>query len=153
MEIKVEGKNKKYSELVKDIYCGKFSDLTTFLFFKYSSYLYKNSDSYFSNNMSKIANDSLIHMDIFGRLITMLGGIPNFNEYVNDEIYYVLEKDKLIEISIRLVKEKIIKYTNALNMIKDNYIEEILKNFIIEERRNLEILELLQLKYKHNHFN
>jgi len=150
MEIKVEGKNKKYSELVKDIYCGKFSDLTTFLFFKYSSYLYKNSDSYFSNNMSKIANDSLIHMDIFGRLITMLGGIPNFNEYVNDEIYYVLEKDKLIEISIRLVKEKIIKYTNALNMIKDNYIEEILKNFIIEERRNLEIIELLQLKYKHN---
>ena len=153
MEIKVEGKNKKNSDIVKDIYCGKFSDLTTFLFFKYSSYLYKNSDSYFSNNMSKISNDSLIHMDIFGRLITMLGGIPNFNEYVNDEIYYVLEKDKLIEVSIRLVKEKIIKYTNALNIIKDRYIEEILKDFIIEERRNLEIIELLQLKYKHNHFN
>ena len=43
--------------------------------------------------------------------------------------------------------------SNALNIIKDRYIEEILKDFIIEERRNLEIIELLQLKYKHNHFN
>ena len=141
MEIKVEGKNKKYSELVKDIYCGKFSDLTSFLFFKYLSYLYRNSDSYFSNNMSKISSDSGI---------TLLGGIPSFNNFINDEKYYLLEKDKLIEIGIRLIKEKIIKYTNALNMIKDNYIEEILKNFIIEERRNLEIIEVLQLKYKHN---
>ncbi|MBR2712643.1 MAG: hypothetical protein IKE73_02920 [Bacilli bacterium] len=150
MEIKVEGKNKKYSELVKDIYCGKFSDLTSFLFFKYASYLYRNSDSYFSNNMSKISSDSGIHLDIFGRIITLLGGIPSFNNFINDEKYYLLEKDKLIEIGIRLIKEKIIKYTNTLNMIKDNYIEEILKNFIIEERRNLEIIELLQLKYKHN---
>ena len=35
MEIKVEGKSKKYAELLKDNYSGKFSDLSSFLLYKY----------------------------------------------------------------------------------------------------------------------
>ena len=31
MEIKVEGKNKKYANLLKQNYCSKFSDLTSYL--------------------------------------------------------------------------------------------------------------------------
>ena len=46
MEIKVQGKNKKYSELLKLSYCGKFSDLTTFLLFRYESYLFHKTDAY-----------------------------------------------------------------------------------------------------------
>ena len=152
MEIKVQGKNKKYSELLKLSYCGKFSDLTTFLLFRYESYLFHKTDSYFSNNMSKISNDSLIHLDIFGRLITLLGGIPNQIDFNINNIFYNEDKEKLIEINIRLIKEKIILYTNNLNQIDDEYIKEILSNFIVEERKNLEILELLQLKYKREHF-
>lgn len=152
MEIKVEGKNKKYIELLKENYCGKFSDLTTFLLFKYEYEYFNNQDSYFSNNMNKLASDSLIHMEIFGRLITLLGGSPQYSNINVNDIYYVLEKDKLIEVNIRLTKEKIISYTNNLNLIDDNYIKDILNSFIIEERKNLEILEMLQLKYKRENF-
>ncbi|MBQ3475634.1 MAG: hypothetical protein IJH20_05640 [Bacilli bacterium] len=152
MEIKVQGKNKKYSELLKLSYCGRFSDLTTFLLFRYESYLFNKTDSYFSSNMLKISNDSLIHLDIFGRLITLLGGIPNQIDFNINDIFYNEDKEKLIEINIRLIKEKIILYTNNLNQIDDDYIKEILSSFIVEERKNLEILELLQLKYKREHF-
>ena len=152
MEIKVQGKNKKYSELLKLSYCGRFSDLTTFLLFRYESYLFNKTDSYFSSNMLKISNDSLIHLDIFGRLITLLGGIPNQIDFNINDIFYNEDKEKLIEINIRLIKEKIILYTNNLNQIDDEYIKEILSSFIVEERKNLEILELLQLKYKREHF-
>lgn len=151
MEFKVENKNKKYSEIIKKIYCGKFSELESLLFFKYSYYMYKNRDSYFSDNMNKISNDSLSHMDIFGRIISLLGGVPDYRLF-NNEDYYVEEKEKLIEIGIRIIKQKIIEYTNCLNSINDSYINDILKSFIIEERKNLEILELLQLKYKREHF-
>ena len=78
----------------------------------------------------------------------MLGDIPNFNDYKIDEIFFLEDKEKLIEINIRLTKEKIILYTKNLNEIDDQYIKNILTNFIVEERKNLEILELLQLRYK-----
>ena len=148
MDIKVEGKNKKYAELIKKNYCSKFSDLTSFLLYKYENYLFSETDTYFSNNINKLSNDSLAHLEIFGRIITMLGDIPNFNDYKIDEIFFLEDKEKLIEINIRLTKEKIILYTKNLNEIDDQYIKNILTNFIVEERKNLEILELLQLRYK-----
>ncbi len=148
MDIKVEGKNKKYAELIKKNYCSKFSDLTSFLLYKYENYLFSETDTYFSNNINKLSNDSLAHLEIFGRIITMLGDIPNFNNYNIDEIFFLEDKEKLIEVNIRLTKEKIILYTKNLNEIDDLYIKNILTNFIVEERKNLEILELLQLRYK-----
>ena len=140
MEIKVQGKNKKYNELLLLNYCGKFSDLTTFLLFKYEYYLFYKTDTYFSSNMNKLASDSLTHLDIFGKLILLLGGKPDHNTFKINELFYETNK------------EKIILYTNHLNQIEDQYIKEILTNFIIEERKNLEIVELLQIKYKREHF-
>ena len=148
MDIKVEGKNKKYAELIKKNYCSKFSDLTSFLLYKYENYLFSETDTYFSNNINKLSNDSLAHLEIFGRIITMLGDIPNFNNYNIDEIFFLEDKEKLIEVNIRLTKEKIILYNKNLNEIDDQYIKNILTNFIVEERKKLEILELLQLRYK-----
>ena len=148
MEIKVEGKNKKYAELLKQNYSSKFSDLTTFLLYKYENYLFSEIDTYFSNNMNKLSNDSLVHFEIFGRLISMLGGIPEHTNFSINDIFYETNREKLIEINIRLTKEKIILYTKTLNEIEDIYIKEILTSFIVEERKNLEILELIQLKYK-----
>ena len=152
MEIKVQGKNKKYVELLNDIYCGKFSDLTTFLLFRYESYIFNNKDTYYSSNMLKLSNDSLDHLDIIGKIIHLLGGIPTHLEYNPNELFYETDKEKLIEINIRITKEKIILYTRNLNEIEDTYIKEILNNFIVEERKNLGILELLQLRYKKGHF-
>lgn len=152
MEIKVQNKNKRYGELLKEAMCGKFSDLSCFLLYKYESYLFSQSDTYFSNNMSKFASDSLDHINIFGKVITLLGVKPDFLNMELDEKFYLDNKEQLIEINIRLLKEKIIKYTKSLNEIEDDYIKEILSSFIIEERKNLEILELMQLKYKREHF-
>ncbi len=154
MEIKVEGKNKKYAELLKQVYSSKFSDLTSFLLYKYETYLFSESDNYFSSNMNKLSNDSLAHLDIIGRIIAKLGSSPNHVDFNAYDIFYIDDKEKLIEINIRLTKEKIILYTRNLNDIDDKYIKEILRNFIVEERKNLEILEIIQLKYKRekNHY-
>lgn len=148
MEIKVEGKSKKYAELLKENYSGKFSDLSSFLLYKYEYVYFSKSDSSFALNMNKLANDSLVHFEIFGKLIKLLGGVPNFNNFIINDFFYLDTKTKLLEVNIRITKEKIIKYTKNLNEIEDYYIKEILKKFIIEERKNLEILELLQLKNK-----
>lgn len=148
MEIKVEGKNKKYAELLKKNYSGKFSDLSSFLLFKYEYALFSKSDSSFALNMNKMASDSLAHLDVFGKIISLLGGNPNYSNFIINDLLYLDTKIKLIEVNIRVIKEKIILYTKHLNEIDDIYIKDILKNFIIEERKNLEIMELLQLKAK-----
>ena len=154
MEIMVEGKNKKYAELLKKDYTSKFSDLTSFLLYKYENYLFCETDSFFSKNMNKLSNDSLAHLEILGRIISMLGEEPDHIGFQIYDIFYINDKAKLIEINIRLIKERIISYTKHLNEIDDKYIKEILSNFIIEERKNLKIMEMLQLKYKreNNHY-
>lgn len=148
MEIKVEGKNKKYAEYLKECFNGKFSDLSTFSLFKYQYMYFNKNDNLFSLNMNKFSNDSLLHLEIIGKLISLLGEQPELiiDNFINQ--FYITDKKTLLEINIRLTKEKIILYTKNLNRIEDKYIKEILKKFIIEERKNLEILELLQLKNK-----
>ena len=136
MEIMVEGKNKKYAELLKKDYTSKFSDLTSFLLYKYENYLFFETDSYFSKNMNKLSNDSLAHLEILGRIISMLGEEPDHIGFQTYDIFYINDKAKLIEINIRLIKERIISYTKHLNEIDDKYIKDILSNFIIEERKN-----------------
>lgn len=148
MEIKVEEKNKKYAEILKKNYVSRFGDLTSFLLYKYEVYKFNEIDHYFSSNMNKFSKDSLTHFGIIGRLISMLGGNPNHNGFSIQEIFYEEDKEKLLEVNIRLTKEKIIMYTNNMNEIEDKYINEILKNFIVEERKNLEILEMMQYRYK-----
>lgn len=148
MDIKVEGKSKKVAELLKQDYSSRFSDLTAFLLYKYQTYLFFESDKYFSSNMNKFSKDSLSHLEILGRIITLLGGTPDHTNFEIDSIYYEYDKEKLIEVDIRITKERIISYTKHLNQIEDIYIKKILTNFIVEERKNLEILEIMQLKYK-----
>lgn len=148
MQINVERKNKKYASLLKEVYNGKFSDLTTFILFKYQYFYFFRIDNSFSNNMNKLSNDSLLHLEIIGKIITLLGDDPKpvINDYINQ--FFRCDIRLLLEINIRLTKEKIILYTNCLNKINDAYIKEILEKFIIEERKNLKILEILQLKNK-----
>lgn len=148
MEIKVEGKSKKYAELLKNSRSGRFGDLSSFLLYKYEYALFSKLDPSFALNMNNLASDSLSHLEIFGKLITLLGGKPDYSNFIINDLFYLDSKTKLIEVNIRITKEKIILYTNTLNNINDKYIKEILRKFIIEERKNLEILELLQLKAK-----
>ena len=148
MEIKVEGKNKKYADFLMENYCGKYSDLTSFLLFKYEYILFNKTDNSFSLNMGKLSADSLSHLEIIGKLIALLGNNPKLipNDSINN--FYFTDKTTLLEMNIRLTKEKIISYSKNLNLIDDIYIREILKTFIVEERKNLKILEILQLKNK-----
>lgn len=148
MEIKVEGKNKKYANYLKECYSGKYSDLTSFLLYKYEYILFSKIDSSFALNMNKLSVDSLAHIEIVGKLISLLGEKPTLlpNNYINQ--IFLEDKTTLLEMNIRLTKEKIILYTKNINQIEDSYIKEILTNFIVEERKNLKILEVLQLKNK-----
>ena len=148
MIINVESKNKKYADYLKECYCGKFSDFSTFLLFKYQHLFFINQDKSFSLNMNKLSNDSLLHLEILGKLITLLGETPDIIMDSNIDQFYINDKSTLLEIDIRLTKEKIILYTKNMERIEDKYIKEILELFIIEERKNLKILEILQLKNK-----
>lgn len=152
MEIKVESKSKKNADIIKENYCGKYSDLLSFLLYKYQYIYFLNEDSYFASNMNKLSNDSLVHFEIIGKLIKLLGDDPIINNIDLNENYFTTDKEKVLEIDIRLTKEKIINYTKSLNNINDDNIKDILNDFIIEERKNLEILEILQLKYKREKF-
>ena len=82
MEIKVEEKNRKYGNYLKEILCGKDSDLVTFLLFKYEYMYFNKSDNLFASNMNKLSNDRLYE----------LKGIANDQ---GKESYEVMSKEEL----------------------------------------------------------
>ncbi len=153
MEIIVEKKNKKDARYLKECYCGRYGNLSTFLLFKYEYIYFSKIDNNFSLNMNKISDDSLSHFEIMGKFINLLGEKPEFETSDFITQFFFTDKTKVLEINIRLMKEQIILYTNCLNKIEDVYVKDILKKFIIEDRKNLEILEILQLKNKPTKYN
>ncbi len=153
MEIKVEGKNKKYAKILQESFCGMNGNLSEFLLLKYEYIVFCKTDNSLALNVNKLSNDVLAQLEIIGKLIYMLGENPEL--IVDDKIYerYLCNKQLLLETNVKITKEKIILYTNALNSINDNHIKTILEKLIVDERKNLKIFELLNLKNKMKKYN
>lgn len=148
MELKVTEKNKKYVDILKNEIEGEDGELQVFYLFKYQSLNKYLVDTNIYNNLEKLSTEALNHYEELGKILQLLGGnieLKNiiFNDYLNEN-----NIEKIFEIDIRKLKQRIISYTNSFSKIEDKYIKEVLQKYIIDYRNSLKILEMLQLKYK-----
>ena len=148
MELKVQGKNKYYSELLKKQVEESNGELELFLIFNTQSLNQYLNDTNLFTNLKQIGYESLNHYETLGKVIQMLGGNVSLNDIMIEKKYKENDINKVIETDIRKIKERIISYSKILIEIKDEYIKEIINKYIVDYRNSLNILEMLQLKYK-----
>ena len=148
MELKVQGKNKYYSELLKKQVEESNGELELFLIFNTQSLNQYLNDTNLFTNLKQIGYESLNHYETLGKVIQMLGGNISLNDIMIEKKYKENDINKVIETDIRKIKERIISYSKILIEIKDEYIKEIINKYIVDYRNSLNILEMLQLKYK-----
>lgn len=150
MELKVQGKNKYYSELLKKQVEESNGELELFFVFNTQSLNQYLNDTNLFTNLKQIGYESLNHYETLGKVIQMLGGNISLNDIMIEKKYKENDINKVLETDIRKIKERIISYSKILIEIKDEYIKEIINKYIVDYRNSLNILEMLQLKYKKN---
>lgn len=148
MELKVTEKNKKYADILKNEIEGEDGELQIFYLFKYQSLNKYLIDTNIYNNLEKLSTEALNHYEELGKILQLLGGNIELKNIIFDDYLNENNIEKIFEIDIRKLKQRIISYTNSFSKIEDKYIKEVLQKYIIDYRNSLKILEMLQLKYK-----
>ena len=148
MELKVTEKNKKYADILKKEIEGEDGELQIFYLFKYQSLNKYLIDTNIYNNLEKLSTEALNHYEDLGKILQLLGGNIELKNIIFDDYLNENNIEKIFEIDIRKLKQRIISYTNSFSKIEDKYIKEVLQKYIIDYRNSLKILEMLQLKYK-----
>ena len=140
MELKVTEKNKKYADILKKEIEGEDGELQIFYLFKYQSLNKYLIDTNIYNNLEKLSTEALNHYEELGKILQLLGGNIELKNIIFDDYLNENNIEKIFEIDIRKLKQRIISYTNSFSKIEDKYIKEVLQKYIIDYRNSLKIL-------------
>lgn len=143
-EIDIKEKNLYYAKLIKNCYCGIYSELTLVNQYNYQHFLVK---SYLKEVFNKISLVEKKHLDILGDIIISLGGNPSFiiekrNKYFYWNSKYINTDTTLKNILINNInneKELINEYRKIATIIENESIIAILNRIILNEELHIKI--------------
>lgn len=151
-EIKVSGQNKYYAKLLLDDYAGTVSEFSAINQYLYHHFAIDNKYQDIRNALENISIVEMYHMEILARIIKMLGLEPIYVGTLNKfwDAKYVYYGKNLCDqlIADRQSEVDAIKnYEKKILMIKDPYIQDIIKRIILDEKIHLEIFNKYIKKY------
>ena len=151
-KIQVKSQNKKYAKILSTDFCGKISEFTAISQYINHELRLDNKYSNASKTLLSISKIEMIHMQIIGEIIILLGGSPNYCFYDYDSynfwtpqyVEYGTNYVNMILLDINSEYKAIKQYEDHINAINDNYIKAILERIIKDEKYHIELLtELL----------
>jgi len=156
-EIKVEGENLYYADILLNDYTGIVSETSAVFLYSYE-HIYKFKENIeFSEVMEQISIVEMHHLEILGKLITLLGGNPifkvkeNYNNYLtywsSSFIDYENNIIDMLKTNIKGEEQAIKNYKCHASIINDKYIKGILYRIIEDEEKHIECFKILLQKY------
>ncbi len=151
-EVRVEGINLYYADLLLEDYSSMTSELTSILQYIYQHFDKFNLNSNFSNTLSSIAMVEMKHLSLLGETIKLLGKKPKFiltnNNYgltyfSSSFVDYEDDIKKMLESDINLEKEAINRYLYHISIIDDEYVKRLLYRIVEDEKVHLRCFEML----------
>ncbi|MFA5602555.1 MAG: manganese catalase family protein [Bacilli bacterium] len=151
--IKVQSKNKYYAEILMNDYAGIVSEMSAINQYLYA-YFISDTNKEIAELFENISITEMLHLEILAKLITLLGEKPVYRGGYNTNNYwsgkYIFYKDNIknqLEYSIETEKKAIQNYLNDINLIKDRYIQDVLKRIILDEEVHIKLFEQSLNKY------
>lgn len=156
-EIKVEGKNKYYAELLLDDYAGINSELTAITRYIFQDFNYFKEYLNLAETLGKISMVEMKHLELLGKTIKLLGVEPKFkfntnqyytplywnSSYVNYDIFI----DSMLRENILSEQNVINNYRYHITIIGDKYIKNLLERIIEDEEVHIECFKELLREY------
>ena len=150
-EIRVEKENLYYADLLSEDYAGMVSETTAVMLYSYQHFDKFNSDKEFSKIIEEIGRVEMMHLEMLGKTIKLLGKSPIYKvcEALSDNcvfwnskyVNYKTSLKDMLKIDIFSEESAIKTYTEHKKIIKDKYIREMLSRIILDEKRHLEIFK------------
>ena len=150
--IQVAEKNLPYANLLSIDYCGAVSEMSAIT-------QYINNENRLSGEKCKtavtilgIAMAEMMHLQKLGEMIGLLGGKIDFvarhrngrSRMWTPEFLTIPEQEKrMIEADIEAERAAINQYRVHINMIQDEFVNEVLERIILDEEYHIMILQAL----------
>jgi len=153
---KVSSPNEKYSKLLLYDYTGLNGELAAILTYTYQSLNLKLPND-LRNAIIKVSEVEMIHLELLGKTISMLGTDPKFRTisildnskhfYNTENVNYSYTVCDVIKNNIKAEKTAIKYYKEHRDMINDPYIKDLLTRLILDEEIHVSIFEFFYEKY------
>ena len=151
--IMVEKKNSYYADILSEDYAGGVSELTAVLLYSYQHFLKFDTDGDFSKTIEEISIVEMLHMEMLGKIIKLLGKEPVYSTceafrgdcimWNSNNVNYASDLRQMLKIDINSEKQAIVNYKHHLNLIDDKHIKAVLSRIILDEQHHLKIFETL----------
>lgn len=152
-KVRVEEKNPYYADLLSEDYAGIKGELTAITQYSYQHMEKFSSNIEFSKIMEEIAKAEMIHLELLGKTIKLLGKDPIYSTceafrgdcimWNSNFVNYSTDLKDMLKIDISSEEAAIKTYTLHKKLIGDKYIKEMLDRIIMDEKRHLEIFNCL----------
>ena len=150
--LQVSERNQAYANLLSIDYCGSVSEMSAIT-------QYINNENRLSGEKCKtavtilgIAMAEMMHLQKLGEMIGLLGGKIDFvarhrngrSRMWTPEFLTIPEQEKrMIEADIEAERAAINQYRVHINMIQDEFVNEVLERIILDEEYHIMILQAL----------
>lgn len=149
-EVKVMGPNAYYATLLKEDYTGLVSEFTAISQYIYHSFMIETIDKEISKMLQCIAIVEMHHLKILAELITLLGGNPIYysqNSFWNGTyVDYGCNLLEQLKSDLEAEYEAIYNYRQHIELIKDPYIQTILKRIVEDEEMHVQLFKSMIAK-------
>lgn len=150
-KVRVMKKDSSVAKLLMHSYAGNVSEDTAIHQYLYQSMVLKDEYREISEILSCISKTEMHHLRILGLLIKELGVYPvyldpvvdNYEFWTSKYVCYENSIEKMLLADIEMEKKAILEYNSLIHVINDEYVKEILKRIVLDERLHIEILEKL----------
>ena len=152
-EVRVEEKNPYYADLLSQDYAGGISETTAVMQYSYQHFDKFKENKEFAEIIAEIAEVEMKHLELLGETIKLLGKEPVYKTcesergdcvfWTGDNVFYKTDLKDMLNADINSEKNAIKNYEHHKMLINDKYIKEMLSRIILDEKRHVQIFEML----------
>lgn len=151
-KVQVEQPNLFYASILLDDYAGNLSEDTAIHLYLYQAFVDDEHYNQYKDIMLHIAEVEMTHLRLLGETIMKLGALPIFGVVGKDRVdrlwsasnvNYEIDLKQMLEIDIQAETNAIRNYEYQLNIIKDVYIQAMIKRILEDEKIHLSIFQNL----------
>lgn len=153
-KIKVCKPNPYYANLLRDSYSGRDSEFTKICQYLYHHFVISEINQDIADILYNIAKVEMKHMEMLARLIIQLDGDPIFKAgeesksyWKSDYVYYGINIYDMLRKNLSNEYKALRHYEENLLIIQDNYIKDVLKSIMDDERIHIELLNSIINEY------
>ena len=155
--LRVAEKNLKYAQILHNDFAGQCGEATAVMQYEFQSFALVDQEK-LATALHYIGIVEMTHLEMLGKLITLLGGVPRYTGFSRGRPYYwtaqtvdyTLKPRELLINNLYGERVAIANYRQSMAWINDDNINAVLRRIILDEEHHIELFTSLLAEYLPN---